>query len=50
MESTRHSCHILTKHEFFDRFSKNSQISDFMKVCPVVAELLHAEGQTDITK
>jgi hypothetical protein len=48
MESTRYSCHILKKLEFFDTFSKNSQISDFMKVRSVVAELFHAYGQTDI--
>ena len=33
-----------------DRFSKNIQISNLMKICPVGAELLHAEGRTDMTK
>jgi hypothetical protein len=28
-------------------FEKNSQIWNFMKIRPVGAELLHAEGQTD---
>jgi len=35
---------------FLDRFSKNSQISNFMKIRYVGTELLHANGQkTDIT-
>ena len=49
--------------DFLDIFSKNTPISDFMKICPVGADLLHAnrqvdgrmdgwmeDGQTDITK
>jgi len=28
-----------------DRFSKNPQISNFMKLCPVGAKLLHMDGQ-----
>ena len=32
---------------FLDRFSKNNQISIFIKIRPVGAELLHANGQTD---
>ena len=31
----------------FDRFSKNTQISNFMKIRPVRAELFHADGWTD---
>jgi hypothetical protein len=30
-----------------DRFSKNTQISTFMKICPVGDELFHADGRTD---
>ena len=29
------------------RFSKNTQMSNFMKMFPVGAELFHADGQTD---
>ena len=32
------------------RFSKNIQISNFMKIRPVGNELFHADGQTDMTK
>ena len=45
MQSTRYSCQILIKLEFFDRFFKNTQISTFMKMCPVWAEFF-ADGQT----
>ena len=30
-----------------DRFSKKAQISNFVKIRPVGAELFHADGQTD---
>ena len=36
-----------------DRFSKkkkNNQVPNFMKICPVGAELFHADGRTDMTK
>jgi hypothetical protein len=35
------------KLNFLHRFSKNLQISNVMKICPVVAQLFHAEGRTD---
>jgi len=34
------------KLNFFDRFSKNTQISNLMKLSPVGAWLFHVEGQT----
>jgi hypothetical protein len=38
------------KLEVLDIFSKNTQISNFMKIRPVGAELFHANGRTDMTK
>ena len=35
------------KLEFFDRFSKNTQISNFVEIRSVGAELFHADGRTD---
>jgi len=32
---------------FLYRFSKNTQMSNFMKIRPVGAELFHRDGQTD---
>ena len=40
MQSTRYSF----------RFSKNTQISNFMKIHRVGAEIFHADRQTDMTK
>jgi hypothetical protein len=37
-------CQILTKLEFW----KNAQISNFMKIRPLGAELFHANGQTTL--
>jgi len=33
--------------DFLEIFSKNNQISNFMKIHPVAAELFHADRQTD---
>ena len=54
MQSTRFSCQILMKLEYFlDRFSVNTQIPNFMEIHPVGAELIRADrwtdGQTDMT-
>ena len=38
------------KLKFSQQFSKNLQISNFMKIRPVGAELFHADGRTDMTK
>jgi len=35
------------KLNFLDRISKNTEISNFMKILPVGAEILHAKEQTD---
>jgi len=35
---------------FLDTFSKNTQISKFMKIRPVGAELFRADGRTEMTK
>jgi hypothetical protein len=41
--STRYSCPILMKLNFLDSVSKNTQISNFMKTCPVGVGLFHTE-------
>jgi len=35
-------------HQFF--FSKNLQISNFIKIRPAAAELFHSDGRMDVTK
>jgi hypothetical protein len=35
---------------FRKRFSKNTEISNFVKISPVEAELFHADGRMDMTK
>jgi len=38
-------CQVLMKLEFFwTNFWKNAQILNFMKICPLEAELFHADG------
>jgi len=36
----------------FSRYSNNPQISNFMQICPVIAELLRSDGrkETDMAK
>jgi len=41
------SCQILMKFEFSRQFSKNTQISNFVKIRPVGAEMFHAGGRAD---
>jgi len=40
---------FLKKFNFLQICEKKFQISSIMKVCPVGAELFHADGQTDKT-
>ena len=35
------------KTKFFDRFSKNAQNTNFMKIRPLRFDLFHADGRTD---
>jgi len=49
-ESTCYSCLILMKLHFLDVFSKNTQIINFMKIRPVVADMFHADEWTHTTK
>ena len=42
-----YSCQILMKLEFYDRFLKNMQISNLLKIHPVKAELFHTDRRTD---
>jgi len=44
---THHSCVILMKLEFLQKFLKNTQISNFMKICPVEVELFYADIRMD---
>jgi len=49
--STRYSCLIVTKLESSSTdFRKNIQMSNFMKIRPMGAELFHADGQANMTK
>jgi len=45
MQSTRYFCQILMKLNFIDRLSKNAQISNFMKILPLAAELFQGDGR-----
>ena len=41
---------ILINLNSMDSFSKNSQISNFIKICPVGDELFHGDRWTDVLK
>ena len=47
MQRIHCSCQILN---FLGRFSKNTKVSNLMKIRPVRAELFHVVGQTHMTK
>ena len=49
MLSTRYYCPILMKFEFSRQFFLNTQISNFMKICPVEAELSLADKHDEAT-
>jgi hypothetical protein len=46
-ENTIYCCPISIKLEFSQSFSKNSQMSNLMKVSTGGADLFHADGLTD---
>jgi len=48
MQNTRYFCQILIKLEFSRQvfFKKTREVSNFMKIGPVGAELFHADGRT----
>jgi len=50
MQSTCYSCSILTKLEFLDSLSKNTEISDFIKIRSVGAELFLRMDRHDEAK
>ena len=45
-----YACPVLIKFELLGKFSKNSQVSNFMKIRLVGAELCHADRHRDMTK
>ena len=47
MSKRLHVKYPLFLSDFFDRFSKKSQISRFIKIRPVGAELFYADRETD---
>jgi hypothetical protein len=47
MQSIHYSNHILIKIEFLDRVSKNPEMSYFMNIRPMVADLFHPDRRTN---
>jgi len=50
MSSTRYSCLILMKLEFSRQILDKSQVSNFMEIRPVGAELTYADRRTGMSK
>jgi hypothetical protein len=50
MKNTRYSCQTLNKLDFPRHIFENTQMSHFMKIGAVGAELFYADGRTDIQK
>jgi hypothetical protein len=50
MENNRYSCQILMNLDFCRQILEKFQISNFMKIRPVGAELFQADRRTDVTK
>lgn len=46
MYSTYYSCHILIKLIFLKDILKNSQIMNFMTICPVGTKKFHMKSET----
>jgi len=47
---TRYSCHTCMKLDFFIDLRKGTEISNFIKIHPVGAEVFYVDGRTDTTK
>jgi hypothetical protein len=45
-----YSCQNLMKYDFFNRFSKSTHISNFVKIRPVEAKFFHSDELTEMTK
>jgi len=43
-------CRFSSYLNFLGRLSKNPQMLNFMKICPVRAQLPHADRQTDMLR
>jgi hypothetical protein len=50
MLSTRYSCEILMEVNVLAILAKNTQMSNFIKIRSVRAQLFHADGQIDMIK
>ena len=44
----RYSCQNLMRHEFSQQIFSKHHISNFMKICPMEAKVVHADGRTEM--